>query len=41
MFSIVEAIGKSAHNAEFLTLRKALNIYKDYLMFHPSEQHVK
>ena len=40
MFSIVEPIGESALNAGFLTLEKALNIYKDYLMIYPSKQHL-
>ena len=41
---IFKPIGNSAHKAEFLALRKVLNIYIDYidyLMFYSSRQHVK
>ena len=34
-------IQKSAYTTEFWALGKALNIYKSYLMFYPSMQHVK
>ena len=36
-----EHIGNSMHSTEFLSLRKALNIYIDYLMFYASRQYMK
>ena len=33
-----ESIEDSAYTAEFLALRKALNIYIDNLVFYPSRQ---
>ena len=36
-----EHIMNYVHTAEFLALRKSLNIYINYLMFYPSRKHVK